>query len=171
MTIKRSVIAGSMAVAISLSGLGYAMAFPTNATDKTTQQLQAAVTEHDTNRLKIHSIILNKPTQPAAISTEKAIEIASNYAVGFAKEAKSIVAEYQLITNTSLNLFSEAAKEKNPKLKNDGYLNVTPVYIVSFKGVNGRGRAAHGKQAATYTELNVVVDANSGELLFSFNYR
>lgn len=47
-------------------------------------------------------------------------------------------------------------------------VNATPVYLVTFKGVNGRGHSAQAHITPTFTELNAVVDANIGELPMSF---
>ncbi|MGM0884023.1 MAG: PepSY domain-containing protein [Bacillota bacterium] len=135
------------------------------------ETLIPAVTQHDSKRLNDLNIKLEKPMAKVIYSKEKAIEIAIANANGYASESKSIEAELQLITLPSFTSFSEKAKEKNLKLKSEGYLNATPVYIVSFKGVHGKGHAAHGGETPTFTELNVVVDANTGEVLLSFNYR
>lgn len=74
--------------------------------------------------------------------------------------------------NETFGMFSDAAKEKNPTLKQDGYLNETPVYIVTFKGITKKGHdTIGGKEPTIFKEHNVVVDAMSGEVLFSFDYR
>jgi hypothetical protein len=60
-------------------------------------------------------------------------------------------------------------------LKKDGFLNNTPVYIVSIKGLNFPPKGGHAVESKlkrlTLHENNVVVDANSGEILFSYSYR
>ncbi|MBM6385364.1 MAG: hypothetical protein JSY10_15510 [Paenibacillus sp.] len=46
-----------------------------------------------------------------------------------------------------------------------------PVYIVTFFDIKGTGHAMKGKEAPTYSQFNVVIDANSGKSLLSFTYR
>ncbi|AIQ11906.1 PepSY domain-containing protein [Paenibacillus durus] len=122
--------------------------------------------------LKTLGIKLDKPTSGKAILSEKsAIEKAESNQQKFASEAKDVSSELQLLTYPYLNAFSESALSKNPKLKAEGFLNQTPVYIVTFKGINGVGHAAVGDKVPTYNEYNVVIDAVSGEVLFSFTYQ
>ena len=44
-------------------------------------------------------------------------------------------------------------------------------YIVTFFDIKGTGHAMKGKEAPTYSQFNVVIDANSGKSLLSFTYR
>lgn len=131
-------------------------------------------TEQDVSFLQSSGVKLKRPTVGADITSDDAIAAASKFSPGFAQEAKIITWEYQLLTNNNFAAFSEAAKEKNPRLKEDGLLIDTPVYIVTFKGITKIGHNAYSKlnRAATMLkEYNVVVDANSGEVLYAFSYR
>jgi len=138
----------------------------------TVNQIPSIKTQHDLSQINNNGISLKKPSVEPAISEAKAIDLASQYADVYANTAKSIVAEYHLMTNDQFYLFSESAKEKNPKLKKDGILCDTPVYIVSFKGINRVGHNSFGgKEPTVFQEFNLVVDANSGEILYGFSYR
>lgn len=153
-------------IALSCVSYGIVMASPANDENTTVQ------TAHDLNSLKNSGVTLKKITVVPSITEEIAIKKASDYAAGYAAEAKSINAEYHALTNKNFTLFSEKAKEKNGKLKKDGYLNDTPVYIVTFKGIT---KKAHGSRLhpnpPDFHEYNLVIDANSGEVLYGFSYR
>lgn len=130
------------------------------------------VTSQNLSILQLHNIILKRPSAKPAISDSKAIEIASLFAPGMASTAKSIIAEYQLMTNKGAKLLPDAAVQKNAQLKKDGFLNDTPVYIVTFKGISKKGHdGMEGKQPTTFTESNVIVDATTGEVIASYYYR
>lgn len=123
----------------------------------------------DSGFLKQFNIKLKKPGVKAVISEDDALKAASTY-FPLAASAKSIKIEYQQLTAPDINSFSENALNKNGKLKEEG-LNGIPVYIITFKGVAfpsaGGGKGNH----VTFTENNVVVDATTGEVLFSFSYK
>ncbi|MFC5403208.1 hypothetical protein [Cohnella soli] len=135
------------------------------------QDTSSPITAHDQAALQMDGVTLKKPDAAANLTNEQAISIASKYAPGYAKEANDINAEYQLMTNNHFALFSEAAKEKNPQLQKEGFLKDTPVYIVTFKGITKKGHASIGQEPVVNHEFNVVVDANSGEVLYAFTYR
>lgn len=133
---------------------------------------EGVITAHDTERLKSLGIQLHLPTSSNLVITkEQAISLAHTSAPKFASEAPEVIIEYQLLTYPYLTAFSEQALNKNANLRADGYLNNTPVYIVTFKGIHGTGHAARGQKVPTYKEFNVVIDASSGETLFSFTYK
>ncbi|MCD9022086.1 PepSY domain-containing protein [Cohnella silvisoli] len=134
-------------------------------------QDNSPITAQDQAELLLDGVTLKKPDVATALSNDQAISIASKYAPGYAKEANEINAEYQLMTNNQFALFSDAAKEKNPKLNEEGFLKDTPVYIVTFKGITKKGHALRGQEPVVNHEFNVVVDANSGEVLYAFTYR
>lgn len=132
-------------------------------------------TEQSQTFLNQNNISLKKSTTKPNITEKDAIELASRYCDVIAPTATSIKVEYHLMTNPGMKGFSEAAKAKNAQLNRDDYLNNTPVYIVTFKGINlkSMGGVPHGskKQHVIFHENNVVVDANSGEILFSYSYK
>lgn len=71
-----------------------------------------------------------------------------------------------------IKLKKTAAKEKNTKLKKDGKLIDSPVYIVTFKGITKYGHASFiNQKLIVHHEYNHVIDANSGESLYGFSYR
>jgi hypothetical protein len=134
----------------------------------------SVITAHDISVLHSAGVKLKKPTSDPAITSDTAISAASKFCSGYAQKAKSITSEYHLLTNGNFAALSETAKEKNPKLKQEGFLNDTPVYIVTFNGITKIGHDAVPKlnRAATiFKEYNVVVDATSGEILYAFSYR
>jgi len=115
---------------------------------------------------------LETPTTPAKISNEQAIQAASQTYDGLSKQVKNIHAEYHLLTHSGFKSagLSQSAKQKNPQL-NQG-LQRTPVYIITFQGVavEGLGGGTKNPNRPIMNEYNVVVDANTGEVLFSFGY-
>lgn len=125
--------------------------------------------------LENHNIILKTATEAAAISESDAVKMASNYADKLAPLVTSVVTEYQLMPYTDFTAFSQSAKEKNARLRSNGYLNNTPVYTVTFKGLNFQsvGGSFRGGEIehVTLHENNVVIEANSGEILFSYSYQ
>ncbi|MBB3111984.1 hypothetical protein FHS18_004052 [Paenibacillus phyllosphaerae] len=144
-----------------------------SADDEKSNNNAEVQTELDRQFLNDHRMFLKKPTNSASISEEDAIKLASSYADVIASQAKTIKAEYQLLTNTDFTVFSENAKKKNQQLAKDGHLNETPVYIVTFKGVDLRSSGGVSRGGKTehviFHENNVVVDATSGEILFSYS--
>lgn len=149
----------------------------TTVEDTAPQVLDNPETSIDLNALNRFNMKLNKPngitTQAITISENDAIKAASEH-FPMSSSAKNIKVEYQLLTAPDIQTFPENAIRKNEKLKSNG-LNGTPVYIVIFQGVSfpsAGGAIKEGKtQHVTFTENNVVVDASSGEVLFSFSYR
>ncbi|MDR9852339.1 hypothetical protein RJP21_01840 [Paenibacillus sp. VCA1] len=151
---------------------------PTTAEDtiQSPQVLDKPETSMDLNALSRFNMKLKKPTgnttQGAAISENDAIQAASDY-FPLSSSAKNIKVEYQLLT-ADLQIIPENAIRKNDKLKENG-LNEAPVYIVIFQGVSflsAGGAIKDGKtQHEIFRENNIVVDAVSGVVLFSFSYR
>lgn len=77
------------------------------------------------------------------------------------------------MTNPNMQMFSEAAKEKNVQIKKDGYLNDTPVYIVTFNGITKHTHNPIGSTMSNTVnkQYQIVLDANSGEILCGFTYQ
>lgn len=115
----------------------------------------------------------NKDTP--VISKEVAIENAKKAFPELAS-VNNIKTQLNKMTYKGLTLFSEEAIKKNPRLKTNGYLENDPVWIVSFKGLKIRPSGPAGtpdvdKEKRVHQEENVVVDALTGETLFSFTFR
>ncbi|SFS99001.1 hypothetical protein [Paenibacillus sp. 453mf] len=143
--------------------------FDINTYDATTAP--DVLTIHDKDRLKFLGMKLVTPLFPPKVDKEEAVKIAYAKSPKFAKEASSIRAEYQLFSYPFMDAFTEEALNSNSQLKKDGFMLNTPVYIVTFFGIKGTGHAMKGKKAPTYSQFNVVIDANSGKSLLSFTYR
>ncbi|MFD2614351.1 DUF3888 domain-containing protein [Paenibacillus gansuensis] len=114
--------------------------------------------------LRTSQITLRKPVSKPLLSEKEAVSNAKAHCNVIARRARGIVAEYCLMTNPGMTAFSKAALTKNAQLRHDGYLKNTPVYIVIFKGVH-----LPGKHHTVFEEHHVVLDANSGEILFSYS--
>jgi hypothetical protein len=121
------------------------------------------------------NIILEAPTNSAAIDSKTAVETAKAKHPEWASVAKEIKVENQLLTNKNWEALPPIAFEKNPALKSKGHPERIPVYIVSFQGLNEQARSFpknfQGTPPAPTTEWNVVVDATTGIPLMSFTYR
>lgn len=129
--------------------------------NKTTLDLDAL--ELGGNKLENTSII-------AGISPEQAVKFASNYRSDYASESTDITVEYYQITNKTTNIFSDNVKKTNKYLSDNGFLKEAPCYIVSFKGITRIGHAPANSKPPIFNEYHVVIDANSGEVLYSFAY-
>lgn len=121
-----------------------------------------------------HNITLTSPTIQPKIQKDEAVKLALNYLDAFSPNDSDITIEYQLMTFIYGGI-SEAAFSKNEQIKKDGSLNKTPVYIVTIKGLNfpSMGGRAYGSKVEPMKlhEKNVVLDANSGEVLFTYSYQ
>jgi hypothetical protein len=96
-----------------------------------------------------------------AISEVEALEIARASAPGYARTASSLSARYGLLSN---DVWRERLTDGRHALK---YQDV-PAWLVTYKGVMV---ASHGGYQQFNHELNVLVDAQTGEALFEFSYR
>ncbi|MWV43647.1 hypothetical protein GRF59_08360 [Paenibacillus sp. HJL G12] len=98
---------------------------------------------------------------------------AANKITGYADVASSIHAEYHVISSDSFYTegFSKEAKTANPKLVTSELIKDTPVWIVSFEGLNIHRSGKKGNKDYVMTEDNIVVDATTGQVLFGFKYR
>ncbi len=102
------------------------------------------------------------PTSPPKISQEQAIQIVKTRHPELANEATSIVAQYVLFSND--NYYRVDAQGQNHYF----FQNV-PAWVISFEGLN---LASHGPPPITYNhELNVVINAQTGEDMGEFSYR
>lgn len=108
--------------------------------------VKSTESKHDTAELAKQGMKFDVPDSPAQISPEQAVKKVID--AGMGKKNSEVYVEYQLLSDTRL---------KAEKL---------PVYIVSLKGVQIRGSDGSIKQ-----ELNGVVDANTGKVLWGFTYR
>jgi hypothetical protein len=123
---------------------------------------------HDSGKLKNVGISMELPTVKPFISEDEAISAAKNFLGSQATNAK-ISAEYWNITNKSFKDFPPVAKEKNSKLNNGQ--NSLPTWIVSFRDITIPRRGPVGYKLAAFTEINIVIDALTGEILYRFSYR
>ncbi|NLI11656.1 hypothetical protein [Pelotomaculum propionicicum] len=128
-------------------------------------------TTHDLKALEKAGNKLENASISTKINPEQAVELASKYRPDYASQATDVVVEYYQLTNTAFNAFSDSTKNNNKYLSKDGFLEKAPCYIVSFKGITRVGKAPEGMQAPIFHEYNVVIDADLGEVLFSFAYR
>lgn len=140
--------------------------------DHSNDTYEEADTSIDAQFLANSNMTLHKPKEQAVKSEMDAIKSASLY-FPLSSTAKNIKVEYQLLT-APIRSFSESAIRNNDKLKVNG-LRDTPVYIVTFTGVQfpaaGGNVAGMDSERVIFTENNVVVDATSGEVLFSFSHQ
>ncbi|MDQ6418900.1 hypothetical protein RB620_05540 [Paenibacillus sp. LHD-117] len=138
-------------------------------------QTSEVKTELNRTWLQKQGMTLDIPAVQAGISEDEAIRLASAYCDVIAPKASKVSAEYHLMTYQNWGEFSEAALSKNDQLRKDGYLNKTPIYIVNYKGIKVPslgGQIRGGKaEKVIFTEKNVVLDAKSGEILFTFSYK
>ncbi len=128
-------------------------------------------TTHDLQALRGSRLTLENTAIVPKIAPREAVDAACHYLPGYANQAKSIVVEYYQLTNPGITAFSDAAKQKNQSLLQNGYLLKAPCYIVSFEGITRHGSAPNGFQAPIWHEYNLIVDAGSGEILYGYAYR
>lgn len=129
--------------------------------------------EQDKVKLKKEMRIdLLDSTDTPKISKEEAIAAANQEAGVIKDEATKIVATYHLMTYQDFTMFSEEVLNANPKLREKGYIDKLPVWIVSYKGLQLPAKGGffpHAKaKPKNNTEFNVVVDAASGKPLISY---
>ncbi|HEX9063020.1 MAG TPA: hypothetical protein VF941_22840 [Clostridia bacterium] len=113
-----------------------------------------------------------------AISREQAVEAAKKAFPDLAS-SQNIKTQLNTITYNGFTAFSAEALDKNPKIKEKGYLDQIPVWIVSFKGlvlyenslVNLGDKGNQKIIEKSNEEENVVVDAESGVVFYSFTFR
>lgn len=113
---------------------------------------------------------------PTTISKEQAIAIATD---GGKVQCKAIHAQKKLLTNKSYQMFSSEELKKNSKLKEKGYLDKDPVWIVSFEGLTIQSsqpfipneEPQEMPPSRAHTEQNTVIDAMTGEVLYIFSFR
>ncbi|RAU92730.1 hypothetical protein [Paenibacillus sp. YN15] len=151
--------------------LSIALPITISATNEPSNVESTIKTKQNQVFLTQNNIILKTPDTKSKISEEEAINLALKYCDALKPDPSNIAVEYQLMTYSNFHEFSEAAKSKNQKLKEEGYLNNTPVYIVTLKGLNFPsmgGRAQGSKiQHIILHEKNVIIDADTGEILFT----
>jgi hypothetical protein len=101
------------------------------------------------------------------VNKQAALTLAAEY-FGLSHVAKDVHAQYNILTYKGIKTagISEKARNANPKLKEAAYIKDIPVWIVSYQGLNLK--RAHG---VVLHEHNIVIDAETGELLFGFKYR
>ncbi|MCX7571981.1 hypothetical protein OS242_18750 [Tumebacillus sp. DT12] len=135
--------------------------------------LLAASTLHITGKMLAAGMSIEAPTSPGKIKEREALESAKQQSPGWARDAKEVKVEYHLMTNKRYQGFSEEALEKNANLKANKHMNKTPVYIVSFIGMEYEVGAPikYKGEKIIHHEYNVVVDATTGVPLMGFSHR
>lgn len=127
------------------------------------------------DKMDIDIAEVNDTAKSVKITKDQAIDIAKEFFPENA-ESKNIKAQLNAMTNKGFKMFSPTALEKNPTLKEKGYLDNAPVWIVSCKGLTihrsgGTMLDSEQKKANPHTEENVVIDAITGEPLYTFSFR
>lgn len=118
-------------------------------------------------------IELAEPSGGPTITKEQALETANKMVGPLAGQAKKIHVKHYLMTDPTWTMFSPEQLDANPKLKEKGYMDKVPVWIVSYEGLNlppHTGSEGEGKVKGN-TEFNIVIDATSGKPLIDFKYR
>lgn len=112
---------------------------------------QAPVVVHPTeSTLQATGIRYGHPTSPPKISREQAIQIVKAMHPELANEATQINAQYVLFSDHYF------------------FQNV-PAWVISFEGLN---LGSHGPPPITFNhELNVAINAQTGEYMEEFSYR
>ncbi|TEB10201.1 hypothetical protein Psfp_04197 [Pelotomaculum sp. FP] len=174
---KSSILKKFLLLGIVTAGLilvfSYVVYAKQNSVDNIKHQFVSDIkkTTHDLKALEKAGNKLENASINAKITPEQAVEIVSQDRPDYASQAIDIVVEYYQLTNTAFNAFSDDTKNNNKYLSKDGFLEKAPCYIVSFKGITRAGKAPEGMQAPIFHEYNVVIDADSGDILFSLAYR
>lgn len=148
-------------------GIGYSVVKYYNKVVLANEQLDK---DHDPKVLKEKVQIDIMPCKDTPnITKEQAIEIAIKEG-GPAERAKNIHAQYCLFSDTGMLIHpNDKIVQDNPLLKNKDYIDGIPVWIVSFRGINGdKTILRHGTPV---TEVSFVIDAISGNPIYSFTYR
>jgi hypothetical protein len=122
--------------------------------------------DHDPETLKERVDMDIKPCNDIPrITKEQALDIATKHR-GSTDGVKKIHAQYCSLTTGVVVLHPEDKPVKeNPALKGKDNIESLPIWIVSFRGLDGH------KHVHPYTEVNYVVDATSGVVIYSFTYR
>lgn len=127
----------------------------------------------DSKKLERMNIKLDEPSDKSMFTEngEKAAILAAKKETNQTDESnENVKVKRCLVTNSSTQIFSETALEKNPRLKEKGYMDKIPAYIVSFKTEEFYGFGLDTGNRKPFTEYHVIIDAVSGEVLMSFAY-
>ncbi len=123
----------------------------------------APVVVHPTeSTLQATGIRYGHPTSPPKISKEQAIQIVKAMNPELANEATQINAQYVLFSDD--NYYRVDAQGQNHYF----FQNV-PAWVISFEGLN---LGSHGPPPIKFNhELNVAINAQTGEYMEEFSYR
>ncbi len=115
-----------------------------------------------------YDMIYDKPTKPPLITKAEAIA-AADEADYSAPGAPYVSARYELLTEVPANAYEWQLEQAGlDKLHPDGFVKI-PVWVVSCEGLH---MPSMGDNPPTYnSELNVVVSAENGKVLFSYTFR
>ncbi len=104
------------------------------------------------------------------ICREDAIKIVKDQFPLLSEQAKNIKAQKVMLTQPGCGPLSNESVSKNNSLKEKGYIDNIPVWIVVLKDGNynmpSNGTGDNKKSA----DMQIIIDANSGEVLNAFFY-
>ena len=111
---------------------------------------------------ELMNIRLDPPDGEPAISEEEAMAAAREAAPGLEDRASSVKAEYVLMSkDDTFDMLPDGTREY--------VFQDRPVWIVTYSGLELPSRS--GYSTIVNTELHKVIDAQTGEALYSFSYR
>lgn len=133
-------------------------------------------TSQDLKVLNEMGIVIAPCEEDTLISEGQAKQIASEFSPLGSKAASEIVVEKVNLFDKTVLKFPDKAYEKNPTLKENGFVRNMPCYLVSMRGLKiaqHRKTNLYSKPQETlyFSEVVYVIDANSGEMLYNFSYR
>ncbi len=129
-----------------------------------------ATTIQNVNQLASMGITFANPgTLVPLITKDQAVQIAAQTFAPLAATAKSVHVELQLVTDKTTKMFSPKEMQENPQVALNGLAN-TPCYIVTYEGINFTKSIPNHADVVNH-EYNVLIDAQTGQILYGFTYR
>ncbi|MDR1101432.1 MAG: hypothetical protein LBL34_03650 [Clostridiales bacterium] len=158
---KWHVISSVMLVAVVVAGYALAAYSPVKVDDSYNTKGAAGIQLQEYKR------------DEAIITKERAINaVMADFPELADKQLVSV--DVKAMTFGGYSMFTEEALNKNPELKERGYLENTPVYIVEFDGVQisrsgGTFVSDEKREADVLTKQFVIVDAKTGVTLLTYH--
>jgi len=165
---KTVIIIGLLIVTIIALGVGFLMAhlaaFTTHSASAQVLQKYLAATPQNLEYLGLSFTQVNVTDSQAqgAIGKDQAITAALNEDSGL-KAATSVSAMLGLLTNPNLQQAVNQGVAIDPHLANMGL-----VWLITFNGIETSSSGPPGAPHATSNELNVVIDAKTGNFVEAF---
>ena len=133
-------------------------------------------TSQDLKVLNEMGIVIAPCEEDTPISEEQAKQIASEFSPLASKAASAIVVEKVNLFDKTVLKFPDKAYDKNPTLKENGFVSNMPCYLVSMRGLRIAKhqviKLPSEQQGRSYfSEVVHVIDAKSGVILYNFSYR